>query len=97
MRVRGRMEVSRKDIYQESIIKGSFLKVPIESYLELLGIEAIPSQRALLLVLLVGGKEKHILVTLLPNVSPSYRDAMYLLCLLITTLVTFLLISKEIL
>ena len=48
MRVRGRMEVSRKDIYQESIVKGSFLKVPIESYLELLGIEAIPSQRALI-------------------------------------------------
>jgi phage terminase large subunit len=42
------MEVSRKDIITDSIVKGDFLKVPITGYLELLGIDPIPSQIALI-------------------------------------------------
>ena len=42
------MEVSRRDIVLDKILPGKFLKVPIEQYLELLGIEAIPSQVALI-------------------------------------------------
>jgi len=42
------MEVSRRDIVLDNIVPGKFLKVPIEQYLELLGIEAIPSQVALI-------------------------------------------------
>jgi phage terminase large subunit len=43
------MEISRKDIVTEEVTKsGSFLKVPIEAYLSLLGIEPIPSQIALI-------------------------------------------------
>lgn len=42
------MELSRKDVITDRILKGDFLKVPIESYLELLNIEAIPSQVALI-------------------------------------------------
>lgn len=38
------MELSRKDIVTNKILAGTFLKVPIESYLELLGISPIPSQ-----------------------------------------------------
>lgn len=43
------MEISRKDITTEKVVKrGDFLKVPIEAYLGLLGIEPIPSQIALI-------------------------------------------------
>ena len=42
------MLVSRKDIQYESIEQGNFLKVPVEQYLGLLGIEAIPSQIAII-------------------------------------------------
>ena len=43
------MELSRRDIIGDRILDGgNFLKVPIESYLELLGITAIPSQMALI-------------------------------------------------
>lgn len=43
------MEISRKDITTEKVTtKGDFLKVPIEAYLGLLGIEPIPSQIALI-------------------------------------------------
>lgn len=42
------MEISRKDLVDDKIVKGDFLRVPIESYLELLGIEPIPSQIALI-------------------------------------------------
>lgn len=43
------MELSRSDIVTERILQGGdFLRVPISSYLELLGIEAIPSQVALI-------------------------------------------------
>lgn len=43
------MEVSRKDLITSQITKSNnFLKVPIEGYLQLLGIEAIPSQVALI-------------------------------------------------
>jgi len=42
------MEVSRRDIVLDKILPGKFLKVPIEQYLGLLGIEAIPSQVALI-------------------------------------------------
>lgn len=43
------MEISRKDITTEKVTtKGDFLKVPIEAYLSLLGIEPIPSQIALI-------------------------------------------------
>jgi phage terminase large subunit len=43
------MEVSRKDLITSQITKSKdFLKVPIEGYLQLLGIEAIPSQIALI-------------------------------------------------
>ena len=43
------MEVSRKDLITSQITKSKdFLKVPIEGYLQLLGIEAIPSQVALI-------------------------------------------------
>lgn len=43
------MEVSRKDLITTEITKSkNFLKVPIEGYLQLLGIEAIPSQVALI-------------------------------------------------
>lgn len=42
------MEISRKDILTTKILKGDFLKVPIEAYLELLGISPIPSQIALI-------------------------------------------------
>lgn len=43
------MEVSRKDLITTEITKSkNFLKVPIEGYLQLLGIEAIPSQIALI-------------------------------------------------
>lgn len=42
------MEISRRDITSEKVLQGNFLKVPIESYLSLLGIEAIPSQVALI-------------------------------------------------
>lgn len=42
------MEVSRKDIITDRVIKGDFLKVPITGYLELLGIDPIPSQIALI-------------------------------------------------
>ncbi len=42
------MLVSRKDIQYESIEQGNFLKLPVEQYLGLLGIEAIPSQIAII-------------------------------------------------
>ena len=42
------MLVSRKDIQYESIEQGNFLKLPVEQYLGLLGIEAIPSQLAII-------------------------------------------------
>ena len=42
------MLVSRKDIHSESIEQGNFLKLPVEQYLGLLGIEAIPSQIAII-------------------------------------------------
>jgi phage terminase large subunit len=42
------MEISRKDIVLDSVVKGDFLKVPITGYLDLLGIEPIPSQIALI-------------------------------------------------
>ena len=43
------MELSRRDIMTEEILpSGRFLKVPIQAYLEMLGIEAIPSQVALI-------------------------------------------------
>tara|TARA_B100000287_G_scaffold216519_1_gene204302 strand:- start:4355 stop:5635 length:1281 start_codon:yes stop_codon:yes gene_type:complete len=42
------MLVSRKDIQYESIEQGNFLKLPVEQYLDLLGIEAIPSQIAII-------------------------------------------------
>jgi len=42
------MEISRRDIVQDRLIPGTFLKVPIEGYLDLLGIKAIPSQIALI-------------------------------------------------
>ena len=42
------MEISRKDIVLDSVVKGDFLKVPITNYLELLGVEPIPSQIALI-------------------------------------------------
>lgn len=43
------MEVSRKDLITSQITNSkNFLKVPIEGYLQLLGIEAIPSQIALI-------------------------------------------------
>lgn len=43
------MEVSRKDLITTEITKSNnFLKVPIEGYLQLLGIQAIPSQIALI-------------------------------------------------
>ena len=42
------MLVSRKDIQYESIEQGNFLKLPVKQYLGLLGIEAIPSQIAII-------------------------------------------------
>ena len=42
------MEISRKDIILDQVVKGDFLKVPITGYLELLGIDPIPSQIALI-------------------------------------------------
>ena len=42
------MEISRKDLVQNQLTKGTFLKIPIEGYLELLGISPIPSQVALI-------------------------------------------------
>ena len=42
------MLVSRKDIQYESIEQGNFLKLPVEQYLGLLGIKAIPSQIAII-------------------------------------------------
>ena len=42
------MLVSRKDIQYESIEQGNFLKLPVEQYLGLLGIEALPSQIAII-------------------------------------------------
>lgn len=43
------MEISRKDIVIDRILpKGNFLKVPIEAYLKLLGIEAVPPQNAII-------------------------------------------------
>ena len=42
------MLVSRKDIQYESIEQGNFLKLPVEQYLGLLGIEAIHSQIAII-------------------------------------------------
>lgn len=42
------MEVSRKDIITDTIVKGDFLRVPITGYLDLLGIDPIPSQIALI-------------------------------------------------
>lgn len=43
------MELSRRDIVTDRILPGGdFLRVPISSYLELLGIEPIPSQVALI-------------------------------------------------
>lgn len=42
------MLVSRKDIQYETIEQGNFLKLPVEQYLGLLGIEAIPSQVAII-------------------------------------------------
>ena len=42
------MLVSRKDIQYESIEQGNFLKLPVEPYLDLLGIQAIPSQIAII-------------------------------------------------
>jgi hypothetical protein len=42
------MEISRKDIVLDSVVKGDFLKVPITGYLELLGIDPIPSQIAII-------------------------------------------------
>lgn len=43
------MEISRKDIVTDRILpKGNFLKVPIEAYLKLLGIEAVPPQNAII-------------------------------------------------
>ena len=42
------MLVSRKDIQYENIEQGNFLKLPVEQYLGLLGIEAIPSQIAII-------------------------------------------------
>lgn len=42
------MEVSRRDIVLDKVIPGTFLKVPVEEYLKLLGIEPIPSQIALI-------------------------------------------------
>ena len=42
------MEVSRKDIITDHVVKGDFLRVPITGYLDLLGIDPIPSQIALI-------------------------------------------------
>ncbi len=42
------MLVSRKDIQYETIEQGNFLKLPVEPYLDLLGIRAIPSQVAII-------------------------------------------------
>ncbi|HAW04176.1 MAG TPA: terminase [Saprospirales bacterium] len=43
------MEISRRDIIDDRLLDGgNFLKVPITQYLELLEIEAIPSQRAII-------------------------------------------------
>jgi len=42
------MEISRKDIITDRVIKGDFLKVPITGYLDLLRIDPIPSQIALI-------------------------------------------------
>jgi hypothetical protein len=42
------MEVSRKDIIIDNVVKGDFLRVPITGYLDLLGIDPIPSQIALI-------------------------------------------------
>jgi len=42
------MEVSRKDIILDRVVKGDFLKVPITGYLDLLRIDPIPSQIALI-------------------------------------------------
>jgi phage terminase large subunit len=42
------MEISRKDIITDRVIKGDFLKVPITGYLDLLKIDPIPSQIALI-------------------------------------------------
>ena len=42
------MEVSRKDIITDQVVKGDFLRVPITGYLDLLGIDPIPSQIALI-------------------------------------------------
>ena len=41
------MEISRKDIVTDRLVPGDFLKVPISAYLELLGIDPIKSQIAL--------------------------------------------------
>ena len=42
------MEISRKDIVTDHIVEaGGFLKIPIQKYLSLLGIEPIPSQCAI--------------------------------------------------
>lgn len=44
-----KMEISRKDLVSDRVLKdGTFLKIPIESYLDLLGIEPIPSQMAII-------------------------------------------------
>ena len=48
LRLRARMELSRRDVVTDRLVKGDFLKVPISSYLELLGIEPIPSQIAII-------------------------------------------------
>lgn len=42
------MEISRTDIVTDRIVPGNFLKVPIEGYLELLNIEPIQSQIAII-------------------------------------------------
>lgn len=42
------MELSRRDVITDRVVKGDFLKVPISSYLELLGIDPIPSQIAII-------------------------------------------------
>lgn len=42
------MEISRKDIIDDQIVRGDFLKIPITGYLELLKIDPIPSQIAII-------------------------------------------------
>ena len=95
------MELSRRDIIGDRILDGgNFLKVPIESYLELLGITAIPSQMALINAI-NSSKYRFIVAALSRRQGKTYIGNIIAQCValvpgchvlivaLITTLVTY--------